>query len=98
MKKLIENVYKAQLAAQMIIMSIAFIMFLFACKKETPQPELCNCAKVKFAITYAGHKIEDSREPTVQTDCSNDGVVISNTPTNNVNMAVESWQIEWVCD
>jgi hypothetical protein len=77
-----------------VLLALAFV----SCNKETPQPELCNCAKVKFAITYAGHKIEDSREPNVQTDCSNDGVVISNTPTNNVNIAVESWRIEWVCD
>jgi hypothetical protein len=70
MKKLVETVYKAQLALQLTIMSIAFMVLLFSCKKENPQPTLCDCVDVTYVLgnNNAGW-IETERTSITKKDC-----------------------------
>jgi hypothetical protein len=79
MKKLIEIAYKTQLAAQIVIMSIAFVMFILSCKKETPQPDnRCNCSEVTFIKWhYTQHQwVEDSRTNAIKMDCWKHGEIL----------------------
>ena len=80
MKKLIEKSYKAQLSAQILIMSIAFVMFLFSCNKETPQPTpTCNCDYVTYiSWDFSDYEfVEWQRQESSITDCWKHGEIIS---------------------
>jgi hypothetical protein len=100
MKKLIEITYKTQLAAQIVIMSIAFVMFIFSCKKETPQPtNKCNCTEVTYIkwVYTQGQWAEDSRGNVQQMDCWKHGEV-TNEWTSSHAGNLQYWKKQIVCE
>ena len=100
MKKVIEITYKTQLAAQIVIMSIAFVMFIFSCNKETPQPtNKCNCTQVTYIkwVYTQGQWEEDSRGNVQQLDCWKHGEVTSEW-TEYWNSNLQYWKKQIVCE
>jgi hypothetical protein len=100
MKKLIEIAYKTQLAAQILIMSIAFVMFIFSCNKETPQPtNKCNCTEVTYIkwVYTQGQWAEDSRGNVQQLDCWKHGEITSEWTSSQAGN-LQYWKKQIECE